>query len=263
MLRRSESTGWRSPFSSGKELLDRGEDHAAGGDRELRAQVGAVRGLHRRLAQQVAAAREGAEELVVEVVAVGEHDDRSGSPSPGAGSRGPRRTPSSGSCPSPACARPRRRAGRRARRPAVAGLVAAQRLRRGRRLRRAQRLLHRHVHGVELVVARHLLGELARRPSILEHDEVAQQIEEAALLEHAFQHHLQLGHAAGGVLAPGDRAPGLEPFLARAERADARLHAVGDDQRRVGSEERRDLRLVGLKLLESATRSSRSRRRRS
>ena len=43
---------------------------------QLRAQVGAVGGLHRRLAQQVAAAREGAEELVVEVVAVGEHDER-------------------------------------------------------------------------------------------------------------------------------------------------------------------------------------------
>ena len=28
---------------------------------------------------------------------------------------------------------------------------------------------------------------------ILEHDEVPQQIEEAALLEHPFQHHLQLG----------------------------------------------------------------------
>ena len=60
----------------GEELLNGGEHHAAGGDRELRAQVGAVGGLHRRLAQQVAAAREGAEELVVEVVAVGEHDDR-------------------------------------------------------------------------------------------------------------------------------------------------------------------------------------------
>ena len=35
-------------------------------------------------------------------------------------------------------------------------------LRRGQRLRRAQRLLDRHVHGVELVIAGHLLDELAR-----------------------------------------------------------------------------------------------------
>ncbi len=58
-----------------EELLDRGEHHAASGHREQLAQVGAALGLHRRLAQQVLAAREGAEELVVEVVAVGEHDD--------------------------------------------------------------------------------------------------------------------------------------------------------------------------------------------
>ena len=59
----------------GEELLDRGEDHAAGGDLQLFAQVRAIRRLHRRLAQQVAAAGEGAEELVVEVVAVREHHD--------------------------------------------------------------------------------------------------------------------------------------------------------------------------------------------
>ena len=69
----------------GEELLDGGEDHAARGDRSSFAQVGAALGLHRRLAQQVVAAGEGAEELVVEVVAVGEHDDASGSPSPARG----------------------------------------------------------------------------------------------------------------------------------------------------------------------------------
>ena len=68
----------RVPVSAllGEELLNGGEHHTPGGDRELLAQVGAVSGLHRRLAQQVAAARKGAEKLVVEIVAVGEHDDR-------------------------------------------------------------------------------------------------------------------------------------------------------------------------------------------
>ena len=42
----------------------------------LRAQVVAALGLHRRLAQQLLAAGEGAEELVVQVVAVGEDDQR-------------------------------------------------------------------------------------------------------------------------------------------------------------------------------------------
>ena len=40
----------------------------------------------------------------------------------------------------------------------------------------AQRLLHRRIHGVELVVAGHLLDELAAAAGrgILEHDEMAQ-----------------------------------------------------------------------------------------
>ena len=59
----------------GVELLDRGEDDAPGIHRELAAQIGPVLRLHRRLAQQVLAAGEGAEELVVQIVAVGQHHD--------------------------------------------------------------------------------------------------------------------------------------------------------------------------------------------
>jgi hypothetical protein len=44
--------------------------------------------------------------------------------------------------------------------------------------------------------------------------------------------------------------PGLEPLATGAERADARLHAVGDDERRIRGEERGDLCLIGVKLLE-------------
>ena len=58
-----------------EELLNRGEHDAARLDRELSAQVGPALRLHRRLAQQVLAAGEGAEELVVQVVPVREHDD--------------------------------------------------------------------------------------------------------------------------------------------------------------------------------------------
>ena len=48
----------------------------------------------------------------------------------------------------------------------------------------------------------------------------------------------------------GDGAPGLEPFFAGADRADARLDAVGDHKRGVAGEQSRDLRLVGLELIE-------------
>ena len=114
-------------------------------------------------------------------------------------------------------------------------------------MRRAQSLFHRHVHRVKLMIARHLLDELAAT-RILEHDEVPHQIEEAALLEHTFEHHLQLRQLRRGILAPGDRAPRLEPFLACTKRTDARLHAIGNQQR-IGGEQRGNLRLIGLKLL--------------
>jgi len=55
----------------GEEFLDRAEDHTAGSNLQLFAQVGAISRLRRRLAQQLPAAGEGAEELVVEVVAIG------------------------------------------------------------------------------------------------------------------------------------------------------------------------------------------------
>ena len=60
-------------FLLGKEFLDGGEHHAAGFHREPHAQVSPVGRLNGGLAQQVGAAREGGEELVVEVVAVGQH----------------------------------------------------------------------------------------------------------------------------------------------------------------------------------------------
>ena len=58
----------------GKELLNRREDHAARGDLQQLAKVGAALGLDRASAQQFRAAGERAEQLVVEVVAVGEDD---------------------------------------------------------------------------------------------------------------------------------------------------------------------------------------------
>lgn len=64
------------PYVGWQEFLDGGENHAARFHRELSAQIGAAVGLHRRLAQEVLATREGAEELVIQVVAVGEDDDR-------------------------------------------------------------------------------------------------------------------------------------------------------------------------------------------
>ena len=59
-----------------------------------------------------------------------------------------------------------------------------------------QRLAHRHLHRVELVVACHLLRELAAT-SVLEDDEVAHEVEEALGSEDALAHHLQPGRWIG------------------------------------------------------------------
>ena len=67
-------------------------------------------GLHGRLRQRRAGLGRSehlVEQLVVQVVAVGQHHERSGSPSPDAASSSRRRTASPATCPSPACARPR------------------------------------------------------------------------------------------------------------------------------------------------------------
>jgi hypothetical protein len=59
----------------GLELLDGGKDDAPGGDFEQRLEMVAVVGLHRLLPQQLFGSGEGVEELVVEIVAVGDDDD--------------------------------------------------------------------------------------------------------------------------------------------------------------------------------------------
>src|SRR4051812_20121675 len=82
-------------------------------------------------------------------------------------------------------------------------------------LRCAQRFFYRRVYRVELMVASHFLHQLAASSSagrrILKDDEVAQQIEKAAVLEHTLEHYLQFRVLRRSVLSSRDRAPGLEP----------------------------------------------------
>ena len=98
------------------------------------------------------------------------------------------------------------------------------------------------------MITGHLLGERAA-PVVLEDDEVADEREEPCRCAGAFQHHLQLRHGGIGQPLARDRAPRLEPLPPGGEGTDARLDPVGDDERRVHGEERRQLGLVGLELL--------------
>ena len=113
---------------------------------------------------------------------------------------------------------------------------------------RAQRLLQSQMHRVKLVIAGHLLGEHSTA-HVFEHDKVADQIEEAALLKNAFEYNLQLGQTRHCFL-PGDRPPRLEPLPVRTDRPDASVHAVGHHKGGIGGEERGNFSLISLKLLE-------------
>ena len=179
----------------GEELLDRREDDPARGDRELRSKVGPVLGLDGILAEQIATAGERPEELVVEIVAVGQDDDRR------VGHRGFEDHPAGVEGHRQALARTLRVpddadppiAGVAAR--TLTGLIAARPLgelaSRRSRLGGPARLLDRHVDGVELVVP----GKLLREDSpaeVLEDDEVTDEVEEPTPLEDAFEDHLEL-----------------------------------------------------------------------
>ena len=252
MLRRSGEQRVAVALLLREELLDGGEDDAAHIDGELRAQVRPACGLHRRLAQQILAPREGAEKLVVEVVAVGQHhhgrvghrllaDDAPGVEGHGQALPRALRVPDDADPPI---------AGIAAR--LSAGLVPAARLGDPLRFllqrRRAQGLADRRLHRVELVIAGHLLDE--RAAVVLEDDEVAQQRQEAALLEHALDRHLQLGVEGRRQLLAVDGAPRLEPLPAGRQRAEPRLHPVRHGEHRVAGEQRGQFRLVGLQLME-------------
>src|SRR5690606_2707323 len=147
--------------------------------------------LLRRLPQQVLAAREGAEELVVEVVAVGEHDDGRVThrrlADDAARVEGHRQ----------ALARPLR-VPHDADAP-IARLAASLALRCGYRaagyqvvgslqLGRPQRLLHRYLDRMELVVAGHLLDDAPA--VVLEDDEVTDKVEEPPRRQETRDHDL-------------------------------------------------------------------------
>ena len=226
-----------------------GKDRAAGGAVEQGAQMLAVLRLHRRLPEQVLAHCEGRKELVVQIITICQHHQRGigharvehqkarveSHQQTFAGTLGV---------------------------PDHSGLVVAGRLVLdagqsvvGRvlghgTLARSQCRDHRLLDRVELVVAGDDLDQPAA--GFTEHGEVAQQIEEAPLLEHALDQRGHLRHPLG--LDPGavGGAPGHEALLIRRQRADARRQTVGGHQQRIAAKQRRDLLLVSLELIEGA-----------
>ena len=106
--------------------------------------------------------------------------------------------------------------------PAVAGLaarsrdaVASRRIYRVRGLCSPSGFLNRGVHCVVLMIAGELLRDLSAA-LVFEYYKVAQEVEEAALVEHPLQQDLQLGEPRRRDLEALDRPPRLEPLTSRA-----------------------------------------------
>ena len=167
----------------------------------LPAQIGPALRLGRRLAQDIPAAGEDAEELVVEVVAVGEDDDGGvfhgevAGDGPGVEGHG-EALPRALGMPHDADAAVAGLAARPSARLVAPALLGDGRLS-ALQLGRAQRLGDGDPHRVELVVAGDLLGQRSAAV-VLEHDEVAEQSEEPRRVADALQHHLKLGHVGTG-----------------------------------------------------------------
>ena len=212
------------------ELLDGREHHAARRAVEQRLQMLPAFGLHRGLPQQRAPGGEGVEELVVEIVAVGDHDDRRVGQARLADQR----------------AGQHQHGQRLARALGVPDHAAAPvALTRGRPQAR-QHAGPRLAHRAELVVARDLLGDLAALV-LLEGDAGAQVVDQRPRLEQPPDQRLQRRRAAAVVV---QRSPGHEAAASAGDRADAGQHPVRDRQHQVRHEQVRRGLHVAVELVD-------------
>jgi hypothetical protein len=211
----------------GRELLDRGEDDPARGSVQRLLQVLAAVSLNRLLADQVGAHRKGAEQLVVEIVAVGDHHDGRVFQL--------RQTHQLASVEGHQEALARTLGVPDDPNPPVAGTVVAhtrQPIVLGVLPRRiAERVGNRPqgggdgtLHGVELVVAGDDLHEPAAH--VAEHGEVAQQGEQPGTLEDPLDQHRELGLVRRGDVGSVRCAPRHEALGVRGQRTDPRLQPI-------------------------------------
>ena len=98
------------------------------------------------------------------------------------------------------------------------------------------------------MVGRRFFDDL--RPVILENHKVQDVVEEHPALEQAANGGLQFRHPFGRDALAIDGPPGHEPVPSRGDGAATRLNPVGDHQQFVAGKKRRNVLLVGLKLIE-------------
>ena len=233
-----------------KELLNRRKDYPSGSHAQLCTQVSPVGRLNRVLSKQIATTSERPKELIVEIVAIGQHHD--GGVRHRRMQDDPSRIKGHGQTLTRSLGMPHHThppiawfatwlMPRFIMTPGLGGSMFC------RMTGCPQGFLNRYIHRMELMVARHLLDELALS-LVFEGNEMPHQIQESPFFKDSFQHHLQLGHCGGRVLNPCNGSPGLKPFLPGPKSPDASLDTVRNDERHIGSKDRGNLSLVGLKL---------------
>ena len=124
-------------------------------------------------------------------------------------------------------------------------------------VRRAQRGSHRRIHRVILVIRRQLLHRADRDhpglavflPRFFKDDEMAHQIQQRRLVQHAVDQHLQLTHQMRSLRLAVRALPTHEARIARRERASLGFQPVGNHRECVGCEQAGDGLLVGFQLL--------------
>src|SRR5450755_3603005 len=216
----------------GEELLNGGEDDAARCPvLEQRFKLAAILRLRGLLPEQLLAAREGAEGLIVEVVAIGEHDER--------GILHLRMLDDFSGVEDH-----REALAAALRMPDHTGALVPI-LRGG-----FEGGGDGFVDGVILMIGGHLLVDV--HSVAFEDDKGAHEVQQALLLADAEQEGLKLWCPFGSDGVAVDGAPGLEALPVGGHGARACLDAIGDDQDFVIGEERGDLRFVGLELLKRA-----------
>ena len=233
-----------------RELVNGREDHPAGGAVQRLAQVLATGRLGRRLADQVRILREGAEQLVVQIVAVGDDQDgwvlqfQAAHQLPGIEDHQQALARALGmpDHPHPPI-------------PAAVVLHSAQSI--GLRVLIDARIdlgngphrgCHGELHRVELVIPGNDLDQAAA--GVAEHDEGLEQVQEAAALADPLDQDREFRRRLRRDAAPIGGPPGHEAFRIRRQRADACAQPVGCHQDRIGAKQRGNLRLVGLELIE-------------
>ena len=184
---------------------------------EFRPEIGPAFSLNRRLTQEILATGECPEQLVVQVVAVGEDDDggvlhrRLADDAAGVESHRQALAGALGVPDNTDASVPRSSS------RLVAGDVSAEVLPdqiRQSQTRSAKGLIDGNIDGMELVIAGHLLGKFAA-VGILENDEVLNQVQKPALVEHPLDQNLEFRRVGIGQGLAGNGAPGFEPFASR------------------------------------------------